>query len=287
MRALVIGGTGRVGTAVARLLLERGVTARVLTRNQTVGSSVPAGAEVAIGNLLDPDSVRTALKAVDKVFLLNAVAGDDLTQALLAFNLVREHGVEHLTYLSIYKVDQFPDVPHFGAKIPVEAALRASKVPFTILRAASFFQNDLGLKAALIDSGIYPTPIGTAGIGMVDTRDVAEAAAITLTTGGYEGTTHNLVSAVPVSGPRAAALWTEALGKPIRYTGDAIDQWEAQLATKMPAWAALQMRIIYQTYQERGFSPETADVEAMKKLLGRAPRTYDEFVRETAAEWRT
>ncbi|HMJ54030.1 MAG TPA: hypothetical protein VK540_18240 [Polyangiaceae bacterium] len=85
---------------------------------------------------------------------------------------------------------------------------------------------------------------------------------------------------------RAAALWTEALGKPIRYIGDTLDEWEAQLRAHRRAWAALQRRIIYRTYKS-GFTPEAAEVEAMTKLLGRAPRTYDEFVGEMAADWRT
>jgi uncharacterized protein YbjT (DUF2867 family) len=68
MKILVTGGTGKVGREVVQALLRRGESVRVLTRNKQ--AKLPDGAEVAIGDLLDPDSVRSALHGVEKLFLL-------------------------------------------------------------------------------------------------------------------------------------------------------------------------------------------------------------------------
>jgi uncharacterized protein YbjT (DUF2867 family) len=87
-------------------------------------------------------------------------------------------------------VDQFRDVPHFASKLAVEGAPREFGVPYTVLRPGYYIQNDGMLKGALTDAGIYPMPIGTAGICAVDTRDIAEAAAISLTETGHEGQTY-------------------------------------------------------------------------------------------------
>jgi uncharacterized protein YbjT (DUF2867 family) len=81
MKILVTGGTGKVGTEVVQALLRRGESVRVLTRNKE--ARLPDGVEVAIGDLLDPDSVRSALNSVDKLFLLVGNVADELTQALL------------------------------------------------------------------------------------------------------------------------------------------------------------------------------------------------------------
>jgi uncharacterized protein YbjT (DUF2867 family) len=54
MKILVTGGTGRVGKEVVQALLRRSESVRVLTRNKE--AKLPDGAEVAIGDLLDPDS---------------------------------------------------------------------------------------------------------------------------------------------------------------------------------------------------------------------------------------
>ena len=87
MKVLVTGGTGKVGTEVVNALLSRGASVRVLTRNKE--AKLPVGAEVAVGDLLDPDSVRSALNGVDKLFLLIGNVADELTQALLTVAVAR------------------------------------------------------------------------------------------------------------------------------------------------------------------------------------------------------
>jgi uncharacterized protein YbjT (DUF2867 family) len=283
MRVLVTGGTGKVGTEVVNALVNRGASVRVLTRNKE--ARVPAGAEGAVGDLLNPDSVRAALDAADKLFLLVANAADELTQALLTFALARQAKVKHLTYLSVYQAERFPEVPHFIGKHAVETALKMFEIPFTVLRPGYFFQNDAALKAELTGTGLYQTPIGTAGIAAVDVRDIADAAAISLTTDGHAGKTYNLVSHAPLSGPGAAGLWAAALGKPVRYADLPLDTFEEQLRHLVPAWLAMDLRLMYQGYQERGFAPSAADVSGLTTLIGNAPRRYEDFVRETAVAW--
>src|ERR1035438_10205683 len=208
MKILVIGGTGNVGGGVVKELLKRGAKVRVLARKQPEEGKLPAGVEVAIGDLLDPGSVERAMQGADKLFLLNAVVADELTQALIAYGIARRVGLKHVTYLSVFKVEQFRDVPHFASKLAVENALREFGVPYTILRPGYYFQNDATLKTALTGPGIYPMPIGTAGIAAADVRDIAEAAAISLTEEGHKGQTYDLTGPTLISGPGNAATWS-------------------------------------------------------------------------------
>jgi uncharacterized protein YbjT (DUF2867 family) len=99
MKVLVTGGTGNVGGAVVNELLKRGAEVRVLARKQPEPSKLPAEVEIAIGDLLDPVSVEKAMQGVDKLFLLNAVVTDELTQALIAYGIAKRVGIRHLTYL--------------------------------------------------------------------------------------------------------------------------------------------------------------------------------------------
>ena len=285
MKILVTGGTGNVGSAVVPELLKRGAQVRVLARKQPGEGRLPAGVEVAIGDLLDPSSVEEAMKGISKLFLLNAVAADELTQALIAYGIARRIGIEHITYLSVFKVDQFRDVPHFASKLAVEGALREFGVPYTILRPGYYIQNDGMLKGALTDAGIYPMPIGTAGICAVDTRDIAEAAAISLTETGHEGETYDLVGPALISGPTNAETWSKLLNKEIRYTGHDFDQWEQQMRARSPGWTAFDLRTMFEGYFDRGFASTETEVARMSKLLGHLPRSYDTFARETAALW--
>jgi uncharacterized protein YbjT (DUF2867 family) len=286
MKILVTGGTGNVGGAVVHELLKRGAEVRVLARKQPEAGRLPAGVEVVIGDLLDPVSVEKAMQGVDKLFLLNAVVTDELTQALIAYGIAKRVGLKHVTYLSVFKVDQFRDVPHFASKLAVESALREFGVPYTILRPAYYIQNDATLKGALTGPGVYPMPIGTAGIAAVDVRDIAEAAAISLTEQGHDGQTYDLVSPSMITGPGNAALWSRLLGREVKYTGHNFDQWEEQMRTMAPGWTAYDLRMMFQGYFDRGFESTETEVARATRLLGHAPRSYEDFAAETAAAWK-
>jgi uncharacterized protein YbjT (DUF2867 family) len=284
MKILVTGGTGNVGGKVVSELLKRGVDVRVLARKPV--ETMQAGVEVVTGDLLDPVSVEQAMNGVDKMFLLNAVAADELTQALIAYGIAKRLGLKHLTYLSVFKVDQFRDVPHFASKLAVEGALREFGVPFTILRPGYYIQNDLGLKDAVTKAGVYPMPIGTAGIAAADMTDIAEAAAVSLTEDGHDGQTYDIVSPTLISGPGNAALWSKLLGKEIKYTGHDFDQWEQGMRTRMPGWSAYDLRMMFQGYFDRGFASTETEVVRLTKLLGHTPRSYEQFATETAESWK-
>ena len=286
MKILVMGGTGNVGGAVVTELLKRKANVRVLARKQPGEGKLPAAVEVAIGDLLDPVSIEQAMQGVDKLFLLTAVVADELTQALIAYGIARRVGMKQVTYLSVFKVEQFRDVPHFASKLAVEQALREFGLPFTILRPGYYIQNDAMLKDALKGPGIYPMPIGTAGICAVDTRDIAEAAAISLTGEGHEGQTYDLVGPTLISGPGNAATWSKLLGKEVKYTGHDFDQWEQQMRARVPGWTAFDLRTMFQGYFDRGFASTEQEVARVTKLLGHAPRSYEDFAVETAALWR-
>jgi uncharacterized protein YbjT (DUF2867 family) len=274
------------GPLVVTELLKRGAEVRALVRKQPEAGKLPAGVEVAIGDLLDPVSVERAMQGADKLFLLNAVVTDELTQALIAYGIAKRIGLKHVTYLSVFKVDEFRDVPHFASKLAVESALREFGVPYTILRPGYYIQNDVNLKDALTGPGVYPMPIGTAGIAAADIRDIAEAAAISLTEEGHEQQTYDIVGPTLISGPGNAALWSKLLGKEIKYTGHNFDQWEQSMRANMPSWSAYDLRMMFQGYFDRGFVSTETEVARLTKLLGRAPRSYEDFAAETAKLWK-
>jgi uncharacterized protein YbjT (DUF2867 family) len=246
---------------------------------------MPKGVEVVVGDLLDPVAVRKALDGVDKLYLLNAVVPDELTQGLIAYDLAKKMKLKQIVYHSVFKVESFKDVPHFASKLAIESALREFNLPFTVIRPNYFYQNDASLKDVMMNAGIYPMPLGTPGISAVDTRDIAEAAAIALTGEGHLGKTYNLNGPEILSGKKVASIWSGLLGKQIRYPGEDLDSFEDQMRKKAPSWSAFDIRMMFQGYLERGFAAEAGDIETLTKLLGHAPRRYEEFASETAEAW--
>ena len=287
MKALVIGGTGTVGSQVVRQLLARGVSVHVLTRSPERLKGLPAGADAVVGDLLSPSTVRSAFAGIDGVFMLNAVSTTEAHEGLMAVNGARLAGVGRFVYMSIHNLGAAPHLPHFGAKIPVEIALVQSRIPYTILRPNNFFQNDYWYKDALLQYALYPQPMGEVGISRVDVRDIAEAAAIALTTDGHQGQTYNLVGPDALTGSATAAFWTRALGKPVAYGGDDLDVWEQQSLQYLPPWMVFDFRLMYDFFQKQGLKGTASDIKVQTKLLGHPPRNYAAFVAETAKVWKT
>lgn len=286
MKVLVLGGTGTVGSQVARELDARGVEVTVLTRDPGKATSLPKAARTLQGDLLDPATVRAAFDGMDGVFLLNAVSATECHEGLMAVNGARMAGVRRIAYLSVHNVDQAPHLPHFGSKLGVEAALKASGVATTILRANNFFQNDYWYKDALLQYGVYPQPLGDVGLSRVDVRDIAEAAAITLTGESTGVETYNLIGPTADTGETTAEVWSKALGRQIAYGGNDLDAWEKQAVLMLPPWMAFDFRLMYAFFQEKGLLATPADVSRLTKLLGHAPRGLEGFTEETARAWR-
>jgi uncharacterized protein YbjT (DUF2867 family) len=287
MKVLVTGATGTVGSEVVKALLQRGADVRAFTRKEPKPGTFPGAVEIALGDLSDPVSVVEAMKGVDKLFLLNGNVPDEFTQALTAYGLAKKAGLKHVTYLSVFRADQFPEVPHFAAKSAVEEAIRAGGIAYTILRPGYFVQNERRLKAVLTGPGVYPVPAGNQGLAAVDVRDIAQAAAISLTEEGHTGKTYDLVSSEMLTGPAAAATWSKVLGKKITYAGHGdFDAFEVQLRkTGTPSWIAYDLRVMFQGYVERGLSNTEDQTARFATLLGHQPRTYSSFAEELAKEW--
>jgi uncharacterized protein YbjT (DUF2867 family) len=225
------------------------------------------------------------MDSVDKLYLLNAVSPDELTQGLIAYGLAKKLKLKHIVYHSVFRVEHFKDVPHFASKLAIETALHEFDVPFTVIRPNYFFQNDASLEDPLTKAGIYPMPLGGVGISAVDARDIAEATAIALTSDKHHGKTYNLNGPTMLSGSKVAAIWSSLLGKEVRYVGEDMDAFEEQMRTHAPSWSAFDIRMMFQGYLERGFAAEKGDLKTLTELLGHAPRSYEEFARETALEW--
>lgn len=224
MTILVTGSTGRVGRHVVDQLVQRGAQVRVLTRDP-LKVQFPAGVEVAQGDMLDIDALRAAFKGVTTLFLLNAVTGDEFAQAIITLNIAREAGVERVVYLSVFEADRAVNVPHFAVKFGAERMLEQMGFSATILRPTYFIDNELMIKDVIVNYGVYPMPIGSKGVAMVDARDIAEVAAIELirrekAPGKLPIETINVVGPDTLTGPQVATIWSDILGRPIVYGGD-------------------------------------------------------------------
>ena len=283
MSDLVLGGTGRVGRMVVEGLVAQGREVRVLTRSRERARDLPAAVGTIVGDLLDPRGFPAAFAGAERVFLVNGASQTELFEGLAAVNEARRAGAGHLVYLSVLGAESAPGVPHFASKMAIEAAIRGSGIPHTILRAGDFYQNDDAAREAIIGYGVYPHPLGDIGVARVDARDVADAAVNAMLQGGPRGTC--ALVGESLTGAETARSYADALGREVRYAGNDLDAWERLMLRMLPAWQVYGLRLMYEVFQQRGLRAASEHAEQTRSLLGRAPRTLSEYAGLSASAW--
>jgi uncharacterized protein YbjT (DUF2867 family) len=289
MTILVTGSTGVIGSQVVANLVEKGADVHALTRSPEK-AKFPRGVTPVKGNLMDIDATEAAIAKISTLFLLNAVTTDEVTQALLTLSLAREAGIKRIVYFSVFHSDAFTDVPHFAGKYTVERMIEDCNLPATILRPNYFMQNDAAMKNSLLGQGVYPQPIGSKGISMVDTRDIGEAAALVLlerenAAEPLPRETIELVGPDALTGEAVAGIWSEVLGRQIRYAGDDLEAFEKRFGSFAPHWMARDMRLMMSRFHQHGMAARPEAIARLTQLLGHAPRSYRDYAAEIAKQW--
>jgi NADH dehydrogenase len=144
---LVTGGTGFIGKALVRHLTEAGFPVRLLIRPSKQSPDLPHGVpvDVAVSNLMDERSLRSAMMDVDIVYHLAGVEWHGAHASLMDIDILgtqsicqvaAEAGVERFFYLSHLGADRASAYPVFKAKAIAEENIRRSGVTHTIFRTA-------------------------------------------------------------------------------------------------------------------------------------------------------
>jgi uncharacterized protein YbjT (DUF2867 family) len=287
MKVLVAGGTGMVGTRVVGELQSRGAEVSVLTRESAKVPTVAPGVGAIVGNFLDPLKLLPEFRRFDALFLLIPALPTESFEGLTALNLAREAGIKRIVYLSVQQDSHTPEyVPHVGAKLLIESAIRKSGLDYTFIRPNVFMQNDRFFQHSILQDGIYPQPIGDRGCSMCDVRDIAQAAAIALDTGRAVGQSYTIAGPDILTGTSIAKVWAASLGRPITYGGNDMDAWAAaQLRFGMPTWCVFEIRIMYEAWQANGLVATPQELDHLSELLGHNPRSYRHYVDEQRDEW--
>ncbi len=187
---LVTGATGFVGPHVVHALRAREVPVRALVRDQRRGSRLAAwGAELVVGDVTEPASLRTAVTGVDAVVHLVAIikgrrAEFERIMAQGTRDLVaaaREAGVRRFVLASALGLDERSKdaVPYYAAKWEMERALKESGLEYVILRPSFVFGKEGGVLPTFVRLARFApvTPIvgpGTQRFQPIWVEDVAE-----------------------------------------------------------------------------------------------------------------
>ncbi|WP_242392669.1 SDR family oxidoreductase [Anaeromyxobacter oryzisoli] len=238
-RVLVTGGTGTLGRHVVTTLARRGGAAlRVLSRRERP-PDLPTPVEWSRADLLS-DALEPALRDIHAVLHLASAkgAGDpDVGAARRLLAAAIDAGVRHLVFVSIIGCDRIP-LPFYGSKVRIEAAVRASGVPWSIVRVAQFHSlvDRLVRAAAALP---VPTPIvADLRFQPVDEREVAERL-VEIALGALLGDAPEIAGPEVATLGELAATWLSVTGRPatlVPVSVDALGSGDPAIPSPAP-WA--------------------------------------------------
>lgn len=270
------GATGTIGTELVRLLAARGEKVRALVRDPA-GARVPAGVEVARGDYLDPASLEAAMAGAAAAFLVGLPgpsAGHD--GALVAAALTA--GVDRLVKLSAIGTGDLGVGPSGRWHEEGERAVRESGAGWAVLRPSSFASNTLSWAPAVRAGEPVPNMSGDGLQGVVDPRDVAEAAAVTLLDERYAGRTYTLTGPETIGVPGQADVLAGVLGRPVPTRDLTEEEVRAHLLSWGRGEAVAEAVAAGAAFVRRGGNAVVTD--DVPELLGRRARTYREWAQD-------
>jgi uncharacterized protein YbjT (DUF2867 family) len=280
-KILVTGSTGNVGSRLVRLLSSRGQPVLAFARKADP-ARFDRGVEVAVGDFTDKTSLRKALDGVTRMYLLTA--GHELEQhEANAIDAAKAAGLELVVKHSVagaqYKATDIPRWHRAG-----EERLEASGLPHVFLRPASFDSNAMWWAGTIKSQGAVYGTLGETALPVIDPEDIAEAAAVVLTTPGHAGKTYELTGPESLTTEQQVDTLGSVLGRPLKYVNvpDSAAR-DSMLGMGMPAPYVNAMVGLFQTLRGLGRIEPTKDV---KSLIGREPRTFKQWAEANAAAFK-
>jgi uncharacterized protein YbjT (DUF2867 family) len=270
---LVLGGTGRTGSRVAKNLIGRGLSARTAARRD---------ADVRF-DWDDKTTHGAALSGVDSVYLVTPVMRVDFAGQVSDFlDLAEDAGVRHVTYLSTYGIDQA--LPEFAIRAVELDLLSRTGLTHSILRPAWVMQNFSDDHLPLVD-GLITVPTGDGAEAFVDAGDIAAVATETLANPeAHAGAQYAPTGPEALTVADVATIIGDVLGRPIRHNDIDREAWVsgAVAAGVVPASYGEMLHWLTGTVASGNGSRPTDDV---RKVTGVPPTTFAEFARRSADTW--
>lgn len=276
---LVLGATGTTGGEVARQLIAAGHRPRLLVRSPDRAAAFAADAELARGDLDDPDSLRAAMRGVDHVYLVSAGEGLVPLEANVVDAAVAS-GVDHVVKLSVIGADQ-PTITFARWHAESERHLRASGLGWTMLRPGNFMANALAWADSVRSEGAFYQPTGTGRWAAIDPADIGAVAVRALTEPGHAGEAYTLTGPESMDAAGYAEVLARVLGRPVRFVDVPPEAARATVAASgMPA-TYLDAYMDLLAAMKAGAVDGVTDT--VPRLLGRPAGTFEQWARRHAA----
>ncbi|AZN41657.1 SDR family oxidoreductase [Paenibacillus albus] len=281
---LITGANGKTGRAVIKALLSKGERIRALVHRteQMEEIKLLGEMEVVAGDMMDQKAVNEAFVGVRAVYhICSAMNPDEVQIGQVILKAARLAEVEHFVFHSVIH-PAIQEMPHHHNKLMVEELLVNSGIPYTIIQPGVLMQNIHESWKLLSEQGIFRQKYFTTPetrIGMVDLEDLAEAAAIILTSPGHKWATYEICGPENLSLSDMLAAMEQHFGHEIKVETPQDEMLAAELKKRGTGdYQAATILKMFQHYNEHG---SVGNSNVLTWILGRKPNDFSSFILRT------
>ncbi|RFS20019.1 SDR family NAD(P)-dependent oxidoreductase [Chitinophaga silvatica] len=287
---LVTGATGHLGKATITSLIQRGVLAKdiaALVRDEAKAISLKeAGIQLRKGDYTDYNSLKAAFKGIEQLLLISSsdVVGDRLEQHKNAINAAIENEVKRITYTGVdirdFETTLMPAVT--DVHIQTTNYLKEKGIPYTVLNN-TLYADLIPLFAGehAIEKGVF-FPAGYGKVPFVPRAEMAEAAAVVLTTSGHENKEYAISAKTAYSFGEIAEILTDLSGKEVKYHAPDVNTYISQLVKSgVQEGSARFLSVFGKAIDNNEFDTKRSDLEV---LLGRESVDLKDYLKTVYAK---
>ena len=286
------GQLGSVGRTVTGLLLDRGFPVRAMVRREDkrAASLRAAGAEVVVGDLLEPGDVYRVVSGCRRVYFGMSVSHGYLEATVTMAAVARELGVNALVNMSQMTVSEMSirnTTPSHQQRQHwlSEQALAWSGLPVVTIRPTMFLESFLPLAATSVrERSRLELPFGRGKTSPVAASDVSEVVAAVLA-----DPQPHLGRIYELTGPRSqdmdavAREFSDALNREVVYSDVNPEEWERELKRQgVPEHLAGHILTMGELHRAGRYDRQA---DGVQRVTGRTPQSVREFVSLHAAEF--
>ena len=283
------GAIGAIGRNLTAMLLAKGHKVRALVRREDERADAlrRLGAEVVQGDLTHLASMHRAIEGCARIYFGMSVSAAYLEATVNAAAVARHHGVEAFVNMSQMTVTQMSitettESPQHKLHWLAEQALSWSGLPVVTVRPTVFLEGFfLRFAAASVrDADELALPMGTSKTSPISSVDVA---AILDDPAPHIGHIYNLTGPESADLDHYARVFSEALGRTIRYRDAPISEWSEKLrAAGLSEHVVHHLTVMTELHKQGRYDRMSQDY---LKLTGERPTSMADFVKLHTAEF--
>lgn len=275
---LIIGGTGNIGSPLVQNLANNPdvsltVGVHQLSKAQSHFANWP-NLNLVHFDFLDPKTFPDAFSGVEKIFFIRPPQLAKPKQDMAPFiDYAQQQHIKQIVFVSLLGVEKNPMTPHHQ----IENMIQQHDIPYTFIRPSFFMQNlssthqyDIQVNHDLF------IPAGHAKTSFIDTRDIADVAAVCLTDAQYVNQKLDITGPAALTYDEIATIMTQILNTPITYSRPSLLKFRHVMRKRGLPKDFVNVMVMLYLITQLGNAKTVNDT--VQRVLNRAPRDIQTFI---------